>query len=509
MNSALIWTNFLWILQFLKLEVVGWPLTVVLTPDAKPFFAGTYFPAQAEHGLPAFKDVLNETLNWYKENREHVNEHQMSALPKVEADAEDFHKVYFEMFDKENGGFGKGNKFPPHSTLLFLMAQYEASPNDELKGMITKTLDQMALRGLHDHLQGGFFRYCSDEKWSIPHFEKMLYDQAMHLWVYSVAYKHFGKELYSRTAHQLIDCLNDTFESDHLFFSGIDADTNHEEGATYLWTKEDLKGLEEFFEIPEDGNFEGKIHLIKKKEDQHEMELSLLDERKKREQPFVDKKILTSWNALLGIGLVMAYRYTDHVEAKGMADRLFAKLLSEHFKEGKLMHGSFEGSSIEGDFLEDWACVLLLMTYLYEDSFEGKELIQSFLDKVTSFFVEGQWMMSLGSEDFRGVPAQSFDHPIPSVVSLAEFAQYRAKLILEVTEQSPDPNYMRPLSSDFYNLYVFLKRGNGHDIHVPERIAWQELPVNVLQLPGQLHLDCHKKMCKMYKTKEELLKAVN
>ena len=201
--------------------------------------------------------------------------------------------------------------------------------------MIIKRLDTMAIRGLHDHLQGGFYRYCVDETWTIPHFEKMLYDQAMHLWVYSAAYKIFRKEEYKTIAEKVVNSLEQEFEENGLFYSALDADTDHQEGITYLWTKnelsellseEDIMKLKDVYELQE--NFEGKIHLIKKKNRfLPEIEDKLLQIRKERKQPFVDNKIMTSWNALAGIALIQAGYWLERDDYLLKADRVFAQLV--------------------------------------------------------------------------------------------------------------------------------------------------------------------------------------
>lgn len=486
----------------------GWPLNVVLTPEAHPFFAGTYFPVVAEHGLPSFGELLDQVKGWYDLNKENVTEYKMSAAPASEpAEEKDLIETMMKSFDAENGGFGNGTKFPPHTSLLFLLSYFEESRDERAEKILIKTLDAMALGGLHDHLQGGFYRYTVDSKWQIPHFEKMLYDQAMHLWIYSLAVRLLKKDLYKDVVKQLIRCLKETFEIDGLFAAGHDADTEHEEGTTYTWKADELADLSDFYEIPEGGNFEGRIHLVKKEEaERSEAEEKLLKVRKEKDQPFRDDKILTSWNALTGMGLLMAHRFAEVPEAKEMASKLFEKLLATHYKNGKLLHSSLNGEGEEREFLEDYAALLLFATAQFEENFEGKELLLELLEKVESFKENDHWVYNKKTEDFDSTPASQFDHPMPSPISLAEMAVYRARTVTEnkITGEAA-PSYAPALRSDFHNLFVFLKTHANHELHLKERVEWKELPVNSLITYGAMYLDCYNKMCKMFKTKEDLL----
>ncbi|MEK7145759.1 MAG: hypothetical protein AAB802_01080, partial [Patescibacteria group bacterium] len=461
----------------------------------------------AARGLPSFGELLDQVKGWHEQNRDDLKEYKMTVVAAEKAEEKDLIEGIFKAFDSENGGFGNGTKFPPHTTLLFLLSYFEETRDERAQKILEKTLDAMALGGLHDHLQGGFYRYTVDSKWQIPHFEKMLYDQAMHLWVYSLAVRLLKKDLYKEVVAQLIRSLKETFEIDGLFAAGHDADTEHEEGVTYTWKAEDLAGLENVYEIPEGGNFEGRIHLMKKVEaERSEAEEKLLKIRKGKVQPFRDDKILTSWNALIGMGLLMAYRFAEIEEAKVMATKLFEKLLATHYKNGKLLHSSLHGEGEGREFLEDYAALLLFATAMFEETFEGKELLTELLEKVESFKKNDRWVYNKRSEDFESTPASQFDHPVPSSVSLAEMAVYRARTVTEnKIVGEPAPEYSVPLRSDFHNLYVYLKTFASHDLHLKERIEWKDLPVNSLITHGAMYLDCYNKMCKMFKTKEDLL----
>ncbi|MBU0982038.1 hypothetical protein KKC94_05090 [Patescibacteria group bacterium] len=195
-----------------------------------------------------------------------------------------------------------------------------------------------------------------------------------------------------------------------------------------------------------------------------EVALQLVDE------PFVPGGSVF-WDSLSGVGYVMAHRYLGSEAAKKIADTIFKENADKDFKN------------------EDLAGMLFLATYLFEDSFDGKDVIKAFYEKLKEVSFE-----------------EREDLPMPSARSVALLALHRAKLILDITEELRELQFAEPLHNDFYNLFVFMHAGNCHDLHVPERISWLQLPLNVVQMPGTLYLDCYKKMCKMFKSKEELLK---
>jgi len=368
--------------------------------------------------------------------------------------------------------------------------------------MVEHTLDAMALRGLHDHLQGGFYRYCVDRAWTMPHFEKMLYDQAMLLWEYAAAYKVLGKEHYKEIVQKIIVSLG-TF-GDDLYVSSHDADTDHHEGQTYLWsedeitqalTEEERKQFYNVYLIVEG-------HLLKKKPIYLELEKKLLAIRIKRAQPFVDKKIITSWNAILGVGLVIASRYTGAGLEK--AETLFKRLLEKHYKDGRLCHSSLHHVQSEA-FLEDYASVLLLATYLYEETGKHRDIIEELAKKLL-VYKKDEWM-EITQDDFRSVRADTRDHPTPSAVSLAEMALLRKKILFD--EPYEPLAYKGGLDHDFYNLAASISEGNWHIIHSPEKIDWKKLPLNCIQVRSKQIQGCYAMRCEIFESTEELLKTVN
>ncbi len=490
----------------------GWPLNVFLTSDKIPILAVTYVSVIPKYGMMSFIDLLHFVKNELDKNRAPNFMYIPKSRYKESVEENDLIKLMQDNFDSDYGGFGFGMKFPPHNTLLFLISYYEKTKNKTAKEIIETTLVKIATGGLHDHLQGGFYRYCTDRQWEIPHFEKMLYDQAMLLWVYSAAYKVFKNENYKIIAEKIIKCLQETFEEDGLFYSAHDADTEHEEGMTYTWTEKELKEHlgKDFNEFSETyaliENFEGKIHLVKKKNTLlPELEAKLLRIRKNRRQPFVDRKIVASWNALTGIGLLMAYRYLGNEAAKLKSRKLFQRLLEKHYVGGRLFHSSLGASVQKKEFIEDYASLLLFATFLYQEDFNGREIIEELHGGLMKFNKNG-WIES-SADDFQEIKAQTSDHPTPSSNSLAEFSRFMAELILGKAEYT-QIEYDSPLEHDFFNLLVFIKNGNWHELHIPKKIEWDELPLNSIKLFSEKIQDCYNQKCTEYKSIKELISKV-
>jgi len=499
----------------------GWPMNVVLTPDQKPFFAGTYFPLNPTFGRPGFKQVLEKVYDWYTKNSQDVKPYIPSGEFDTETEVESESVLLNSIknrFDNEYGGWGNSAKFPPYNTLLFLLNYFSEHPSKDIKNMITLTLNQMAKGGLHDHLQGGFFRYSVDRQWRIPHFEKMLYDQAMLLWVYSLGFKIFGENVYKKVAQGIVASLDTVFASNGLYYSATDADTKHAEGATYLWSQDELKEIlsetewqdfREVYDLSQENELEGKLHLVKKTNKfLPDIERKLLAIRNKRAQPDKDRKIITSWNALLGIAFLIAGRYlkNDSYTKRGL--NVYQRLMTDHWDDEILAHSSFEGSVQRQPFLEDYASLLLLSTYVYEEDSINLYSVKKLRSKLMKYSKEGKWMESIESEDFKLVEASFFDNPTPSSISLAEEALRRSSLILgEVDERNL--KYKIPLSSDFYNSVVFYKLGNFHEIHSQESLDYSSLPINSIQLKGHEYQDCYKMKCQRFENQKSLLDELN
>ncbi len=480
----------------------GWPLNVFLTPGLKPVHALTYAPLRTSGNRYSFLYIARAVTEFLEQKSDSVMSFSPSEQESPPADAERLTESLEEYFDSENGGFGAGQKFPPHSTLLFMLCQLSVKRDESLSEMVTKTLDAMMMRGLNDHLQGGIYRYCVDREWTIPHFEKMLYDQAMALWSYSLAYRVTGREHYRTMVEKIVKSLDETFLHDGMYVSAFNADTDHKEGVTYLWsetelaallTPEELVRFREVYEISSGGNFEGLNHLIRKNYDRiDDIEQKLLAARLKRSQPSRDDKILSGLNALTAVALIQAGRHLDRPELEARAVSLVWRLL-ETFRDGSsLAHSYFDGVLQRQSFLSDAAALLLSITMLYETDESWGETMTSMAEYVRSFREDGKWVES-DADDFMKIYASWFDHPVPSAVSLAETALTRVAL-LTGGDVSPAV-WRRPYQSDFYNINVLLTEDLFHLYTTREPLPWSAMPVNSLQKRGEPESVCHDKTC--------------
>lgn len=489
----------------------GWPLNAWLTPEQKPIVALTYVSVVPKYGMPAFIDVLKQIKEKGFAVEFDPNE---ESEDKAGFEIHDLERMLLSYADEENGGFNQKMKFPPHNTLLFLLSRYSIKPNENVGVLLQSTLNVMANRGLHDHLQGGFYRYCVDKAWTIPHFEKMLYDQAMLLWVYSLAYKQFGNEMYWNVAERIIKSLEETFRDGNMYISAHDADTEHVEGDTYAWEQDELQEIftkEEYatfckrYEIEDGTNFEGKIHLLQKSDfHSDELEEKLLKVRRLRAQPFADRKLVSSWNSLAGIALIVAYRASGKEEYLVRAKGLFDELIDKHFIDCKIVHSSLDGKLQTEEFLEDYAALLLFVSYIHEER-GGMESMMNQLEEKIQTFYDGDWIES-HNEDFLLIRAERFDHPAPSSVGLTEMALLRKRILLD--EAYSEMPYMAPYSHDFINWASLISNGYSNVVHSPERIDWKHLPVNTIRVKSAQISLCKEQQCMIYPNEEELLEGL-
>lgn len=482
----------------------GWPLNVFLTPDLRPVHALTYAPARTSGNRNSFLGIARAVADYLQSEGANIRPFSASVDESPATEADTLIEGITSYYDTEAGGFGTSQKFPPHSTLLFMLYSLAIKDDEELKRVATVTLDAMMLRGLNDHLQGGIFRYCVDREWTIPHFEKMLYDQAMALWSYSLGYRVTGNEEYRRMAEKILRSLDECFEKDGLYISAFNADTDHEEGVTYLWEMNELEselGTEDFkrfcqvYDITTDGNFEGRNHLVRKNSVQlTSIEEKLLAIRKKRNQPTHDDKILCGINALTAISLIQAGRFLHRPDLEDKAVGVVKKLLENFWDSTSLGHSFYEGILQRQSFLGDAGTLLLAVTMLYETDESWAGMMNQMSDYVKSFKVDGKWIES-EAEDFQKVYASWFDHPVPSSVSLAETALTRVSLLtgMEVTAVT----YRRPHHSDFYNINALMANDHFHVYTTKEPASWNDIPANSIQKRGAPETDCYDGTCRL------------
>jgi hypothetical protein len=531
----------------------GWPLNVFMSADLKPFYALTYAGAQPRFGRPGFPEILDRVLAFFQDNKDRLTPFVMPdysgedggdgmgtpGLGRAGYDGAgrsgnkaavvvDFPRIdqgVTRILGNQGSDGPEGPRFPPHASILY--ALYRDNANPALAQAAVHTLDLMQDRGLHDHVGGGFFRYCVDKKWTIPHFEKMLYDQALSLWNYSVAARRFGREDYRRTAEGIIRSLQDSFLDGGLFNAALDADTNHDEGATYLWTPDEVRAtlnpeqaeaILAAFDISAGGNFEGRNHLVRRGPgpcrigtgtsaardgaaaggiglDPATLETALatlLAARKQRPQPFTDRKKLSSWNALAGLGLLQAQRHIGHTQAGDLASHQLEALLALHWDHGSVAHGSLDGRLFAGSFLSDHAAVLLLLVTHHEYSRNLKSEILATREALLAFRTRNGWIES-HEKDFLPVPAESFDSPVPSSVALAEAALVKAAMVLGEDYQALVGG--RPGTQDFRNVAALVSSGQWYVVSGPEASAWNDLPLCTVQGEGSRQQYCYAGRC--------------
>jgi uncharacterized protein len=343
----------------------GWPMTVFLTPDGEPFFGGTYFPPEPRHGMPAFRDVLVAIADLYADQRgtasstasrlvealRSSSEVRPSSDPLTESILGEASRALRRQFDPEWGGFGGAPKFPPASVLEFLLRMHLRGDEGALP-MVTKTLDAMAAGGMYDLLGGGFHRYSVDRQWLVPHFEKMLYDNALLASTYLHGWVVTGEGRYRRVAEETLDyVLRELALPEGGLASAQDADTEGVEGLTFTWTPDE--GVpEELLQPFEDGRF-----VIRGELDE-DLRRRLWEAREERPKPARDDKAIASWNGLALAALAEAGRRLDRPDflhaATGIAEFLLGALSDD---EGRLLRTFREGQAKNTGFLDDYADV--------------------------------------------------------------------------------------------------------------------------------------------------------
>ncbi|MGZ4355038.1 MAG: thioredoxin domain-containing protein, partial [Gaiellaceae bacterium] len=337
----------------------GWPMTVFLTPDGEPFFGGTYFPPEPRHGMPAFRQVLLAVAEAYRERRDDVartaqelvahirtaSEASPSAEPLTDGLLAQAAAALRHGFDPQWGGWGRAPKFPPHSALEFLLRRRE-------KDMAGQTLDGMALGGMYDVVGGGFHRYSVDERWLVPHFEKMLYDNALLVPAYLHGWLVLGKDDHRRVAEETVDYMLRELRLDSGgFASAQDADTDGVEGLTYTWTADEA-GPDVSLEPFEDGR-----SIVRPRPDEATRR-RLFELREQRPKPLRDDKAVAAWNGLALAALAEAARRLDRPDvldaARALGEFLLGPLSTE---EGRLHRTWREGVAKGTGYLDDYACV--------------------------------------------------------------------------------------------------------------------------------------------------------
>jgi uncharacterized protein YyaL (SSP411 family) len=399
----------------------GWPMTCILTPDARPFFAGTYFPSEPRQGMPAFSQVLQAIVKAWEERRDEVVgvgadvvEHLQKQASIQPSESEDVGatavKVLLRAFDERFAGFGGAPKFPPSMVCEFLLRRAARTGHAEALRMAEQTLRAMARGGMYDQLGGGFARYSVDPRWDVPHFEKMLYDNALLLRVYVHWFRQTASELAERVARETADfMLRDLRTAEHGFASALDADTEGVEGAFYVWTPEQLVAAlgpvdgataAALFGVRDEGNFEGGASTLRLDHDPEDwgvfadLQRRLLDARAERTRPARDDKVVAAWNGLAIAALAEAGMVLDEPRYVDMAESVGELLVSVHYDdEGVLRRVSRDGViGAPRAVLEDYACMAdgFIALFGATGATPWIERAEALVDEVEDLFGDGQ-----------------------------------------------------------------------------------------------------------------------
>jgi len=432
----------------------GWPMTVFLDPDGVPFYGGTYFPPDESRGMPSFRMVMEAVVHAFETQREEIREKaplaraRLGAIGEVEprdlpgtAGLEEAVRRLLGATDSRNGGFGGAPKFPPASSLELLMARGETAH-------VELTLDRMLAGGIYDQLGGGFARYSVDAVWLVPHFEKMLYDNALLARAYLHGWQLLGHERYRRVCEETLDwMLREMRGPEGGFYSALDADSEGEEGKFYVWTAAEIREVLgesagpviEFCGVSERGNFEGKniLHLAEGAEAEEpeglaEMRRALFDARARRAWPGLDDKRLTSWNALAIAALADAGAVLGREDYLDAA-RACAEFVLDQLRDadGRLLRTSKDGRAHLNAYLEDHAFLLEALLTLYESSFEerwfaeARSLAETMIERFGDPERGGFYSTSSDHEELIARRKEVGDHPIPSGNSSAAMGLLR------------------------------------------------------------------------------------
>ena len=406
----------------------GWPMTVFLTPDGQPFYGGTYFPPVDRFNMPGFPRLLESVARSYQNSREEIDRvtgqitSQMGRTGQMPVNdspvtIDTLHEAYTTLatnFDYQNGGTGNAPKFPQAMNLEVLLRYYRHGYNDRALEMVNLTLEKMARGGIYDQIAGGFARYSVDAYWLVPHFEKMLYDNALLARLYLHAHQSTGRDMYRRISEETLDyILREMTGPEGGFYSATDADSEGEEGKFFVWTPSEIAAVlgEEagifsgFFGVTEKGNFEGSniLNISQKASDyatKNGIALSrlvdivqrgkqaLLIEREKRVHPLLDDKVLTSWNGMMLRSFAEAGAALERPDYLDAAINNANFLLETMRPDGKLLRTYRVGQARLPGYLEDYSFVADGLLALYESTFDQKWLTEatSIADRMIELF---------------------------------------------------------------------------------------------------------------------------
>ena len=442
----------------------GWPTSIFLTEDLKPFYSATYIPDEPKYGMMSFSSLLEVIADKYKNEKsvlvseaDKILHHLSTKDSKIQAtklDTSIINRVLDQakqLFDSEHGGFNKAPKFPQASTLDLLLDLYKITGDKDALNMAALSLSAMAKGGLRDLVEGGFCRYSTDNEWLVPHFEKMTYDNALLSEVYLKAYHATGHDFYKDVAFETLNFMIEKMSEDALFYSASDADTEGEEGKYFVYTYD--KALRSFekagipskaheklakaLHMTKDGNFEGKN--IVRVDDPKALDIpyykeaieALAKRRDKRVHPFIDTKIIVSWNAMMIKSLFVAGR-TDKKYLK-LAIKSLDALLRSMYTNSELYHSTLIGKKPKiKAFLEDYAYLTEALIEAYNSTLNEVYLVTATKlanNAIEKYFDKGKWKFSRGEFE---TDADIYDSSYPSSVAMMISALYSISSLVDI-----------------------------------------------------------------------------
>jgi uncharacterized protein YyaL (SSP411 family) len=458
----------------------GWPMTVFLTPTGEPFYGGTYFPPEEKQGMPGFPRVLASVSAAFSDRPAEIakttqqlvaaiaQQQQMPPLPDAvgEETLEAAQEAFARAYDAENGGLGGAPKFPPAMAIELMLRAWRRKDDDRALDMAEHTLEMMARGGIYDHLGGGFHRYSTDERWLVPHFEKMLYDNAQLALVYLLAYQATHKVLYEVVATETLDyVVREMTGPDGQFYATQDADSEGEEGKFFVWSyaevlevlgPEDGPLFAAVFDITPNGNFEGHnvLHLPKplgvvakslnvtvdRLNDIVSVgRTSLFEWRERRIKPQRDEKAIAAWNGMMLQAFALAASVFERADYLAVAERNAEFLLDTMRTQGHLRRTFKDGQAKLNGYLEDHACVISGLLALYEASFaprwleEAIALAHVMLGEFWDESTQALYDTGRSHETLIARPRDLFDNATPAGNSVA------ADVLLRLARVSGEP----------------------------------------------------------------------
>jgi uncharacterized protein YyaL (SSP411 family) len=520
----------------------GWPMSVFLTPDGVPFYGGTYFPPTPRYGMPSFKRLLISVAEAYHQQRDKIEQGgeqlkaRVSRSLSLRADStlltpdtlDLAYRGFSGRFDATHGGFGNAPKFPQPMNLEFLLRYHHRTGESHALEMVDLTLTRMASGGIYDQLGGGFHRYATDARWLVPHFEKMLYDNALLARVYLHAWQVTKRPLYRRVVEETLDYVVREMTAENKrnarggecdnsggFYSAQDADSESEEGKFFIWTPEEVKALLgmadgeifcRYFDVTQNGNFEGKSILNVKldigtaaeaaKVDESEYDTAIRDGRQKlfraretRVKPDRDEKVLTAWNGLMLAAFAEASRVLGRDDYRRVAECNAEFVLKELRRDGRLLRSWKSGASAGrgrarfNAYLEDYAYYADGLLALYQATFDPRWFVEArtLMNTALKYFADpdgGFFDTSHDHEQLITRPKTLQDNAIPSGNAMA------VDVLLRLAAYTGDDDYSRPAEEMLAGMTPMMQQHPDGFSHWLSALAFQLAPPKEIALIG-------------------------